>query len=66
MEWDIEGETYKELGWESLDSWFSFYKIVNKLTHAYMLVPIPPLQQAQYSFRKKKAIGQMRVKDTKI
>ena len=49
---------YEELGWESLDSrrwtrWLTlFYKIVNKLTPAYMLHPIPPLQQAQYSLRR--------------
>ena len=49
---------YEELCWESLDSrrWTRrltlFYKIVNKLNPAYMLHPIPPLQQAQYSLRR--------------
>ena len=59
---------YEELGWESLDSrrWTRrltlFYKIVNKLTPAYMWHPIPPLQQAQYSFRRGDVIGQIRAR----
>ena len=59
---------YEELGWESFDSrrWTRrltlFYKIVNKLTSAYMLHPIPPLQQAQYSLRRGDAIGQIRAR----
>ena len=59
---------YEELGWESLDSqrWTRrltlFYKIVNKLTPAYMLHSIPPLQQAQYSLRRGDVIGQIRAR----
>ena len=39
-----------------------FYKIVNKRTPAYMLQPIPPLQQTQNSFRRGDVIGQIRVR----
>ena len=59
---------YEELGWESFDSrrWARqltlFYKIVNKLIPAYMSNPIPLLQQAQYSFRRRDVIGQIRAR----
>ena len=39
-----------------------FYKIVNKRTPAYMLQPIPPLQQTQNSFRRGDVIGQIRAR----
>ena len=63
---------YEELSWESLDSrrWTRrltlFYKIVNKLTPAYMLHPIPPLQQAQYSLRRGEGDWADMSKDGKI
>ena len=59
---------YEELGWESFDSrrWARqltlFYKIVNKLIPAHMSNPIPLLQQAQYSFRRRDVIGQIRAR----
>ena len=54
---------YEKLGWESLDSrrWAKrltlLDKMLNKLSPANMLHPIPPLQQAQYSLRRGDVIG---------
>ena len=59
---------YAELGWESLNCrrWSRrltlFYKIVNHLTPEYTLDPIPPLQQSQYSLRKRDVIGRIRAR----
>ena len=59
---------YEELNWASFDfrRWIRrltlFYKKVNRLTPAYMLVPIPPPLQTQYYFRKKEVIGQIRAR----
>ena len=59
---------YEELGWKSLDCqrWARrltlVYKIVNRLTPAYMSHAIPPLQQAQYSFPRVDVIGQIRAR----
>ena len=63
---------YAELGWESLNCrrWSRrltlFYKIVNHLTPEYTLGPIPPLQQSQYSLRKRDVIGRIRARTEKF
>ena len=63
---------YAELGWESLSCrrWSIrltlFYKIENHLTSEYTLGPIPPLQQSQYSLRKRDVIGRIRARTVRF
>ncbi len=56
---------YDELGWESLNlrRWSRrlvlFYKFVNNLTPDYTRVPIPPLLESSYPFRKRNVVGRI-------
>ena len=43
-----------------------YSKIVNHLTHEYTLGPIPPLQQSQYSLRRRGVIGRIRARTEKF
>ena len=63
---------YAELGWESLNlcRWCRRlslrYKSVNNLTPSYMTVPIPPLQQSNYTLRNPDVIGRIRARIEKL
>ena len=63
---------YAELGWESLNlrRWCRrltlLYKILNNLTPSYMIEPIPPLRQSNYTLRNPDVIGRIMARTEKF